>query len=39
LRTASVTRIGWNRNAPILHGYNEVAVAPTTAAAPQSPGA
>ncbi len=28
LRTASVTRIGWNRNAPILHGFNEVAVAP-----------
>ena len=39
LRTASVTRIGWNRNAPILHGYNEVAVAPMTAAAPQSPDA
>jgi alpha-ribazole phosphatase len=30
LRTASVTRIGWNRNAPILHSFNEVgpAVAP-----------
>jgi len=28
LRTASVTRIGWNRDAPILHGFNEVAVAP-----------
>jgi broad specificity phosphatase PhoE len=26
LRTASVTRIGWNRDAPILHGFNEVAV-------------
>ena len=26
LRTASVTRIGWTRNGPILHGYNEVAV-------------
>ena len=25
LRTASVTRIGWNRDAPILHGFNEVA--------------
>jgi probable phosphoglycerate mutase len=27
LRTASVTRIGWNQNqdTPILHGYNEVA--------------
>jgi probable phosphoglycerate mutase len=30
LRTASVTRIGWNRNAPILHSFNEVAVAPRT---------
>ena len=29
LRTASVTRIGWNRDAPILHGFNEVALAPT----------
>jgi alpha-ribazole phosphatase len=28
LRTASVTRIGWNRDAPILHGFNEVALAP-----------
>jgi broad specificity phosphatase PhoE len=28
LRTASVTRIGWNRDGPILHGFNEVAVAP-----------
>ncbi len=27
LRTASVTRIGWNRDAPILHGFNEVAEA------------
>ena len=25
LRTASVTRIGWNRDGPILHGFNEVA--------------
>jgi len=30
LRTASVTRIGWSRDAPILHSFNEVgpAVAP-----------
>ena len=28
LRTASVTRIGWNRDAPILHGFNAVALAP-----------
>jgi probable phosphoglycerate mutase len=27
LRTASVTRIGWNRDGPILHSFNEVAVA------------
>ena len=39
LRTASVTRIGWNRDAPILHGFNEVALAPPGPAAPQSPGA
>ncbi len=26
LRTASVTRIGWNNDAPILHGFNEVVV-------------
>ncbi len=26
LRTASVTRIGWNRDAPILHAFNEVGV-------------
>ncbi|MGO8823633.1 MAG: histidine phosphatase family protein [Acidimicrobiales bacterium] len=39
LRTASVTRIGWNRDAPILHGFNEVGLAPRGAAAPQSPGA
>jgi probable phosphoglycerate mutase len=41
LRTASVTRIGWNRDAPILHGYNEVvpAVAPWGEPTPQSPGA
>jgi probable phosphoglycerate mutase len=37
LRTASVTRIGWNRNAPILHSFNEVAVAPLHP--PQSAGA
>jgi broad specificity phosphatase PhoE len=24
LRTASVTRIGWSRDAPILHSFNEV---------------
>ncbi len=28
LRTASVTRIGWSRDAPILHGFNEVSVVP-----------
>jgi broad specificity phosphatase PhoE len=39
LRTASVTRIGWNRDAPILHGFNEVALALPRGAAPQSPGA
>jgi len=39
LRTASVTRIGWNRDAPILHGFNEVGLAPPGPAAPQSPGA
>ena len=41
LRTASVTRIGWNRDAPILHGYNEVApaLAPASEPTPQSPGA
>jgi len=39
LRTASVTRIGWNRDAPILHGFNEVALAPRGTGAPQSPGA
>ena len=38
LRTASVTRIGWNRDAPILHGFNEVALAPADASTPQSPG-
>jgi len=27
LRTASVTRIGWNPDGPILHGFNEVALA------------
>ncbi len=39
LRTASVTRIGWNRDAPILHGFNEVALAPRSGGAPQSTGA
>ena len=41
LRTASVTRIGWNRDAPILHGFNEVApaLAPRTLPTPQSAGA
>ena len=39
LRTASVTRIGWNRDTPILHGYNEVALAPRHDGAPQSAGA
>ena len=38
LRTASVTRIGWNRDAPILHGFNEVAPAPTDNDAPGSAG-
>jgi broad specificity phosphatase PhoE len=37
LRTASVTRIGWNRDAPILHSFNEVALAPGQPGAPQSP--
>ena len=37
LRTASVTRIGWNRDAPILHGFNEVALAPSGDGTPQSP--
>jgi broad specificity phosphatase PhoE len=36
LRTASVTRIGWNRDAPILHGFNEVALAPGSQPTPQS---
>jgi broad specificity phosphatase PhoE len=39
LRTASVTRIGWNRDAPILHTFNEVALAPADEATPQSPDA
>jgi alpha-ribazole phosphatase len=39
LRTASVTRIGWHREGPILHGFNEVAVAPRPRGAPQSAGA
>jgi len=37
LRTASVTRIGWNRDAPILHGFNEVALAADGGGTPQSP--
>jgi probable phosphoglycerate mutase len=36
LRTASVTRISWNRDAPILHGFNEVALAPERGGTPQS---
>jgi probable phosphoglycerate mutase len=36
LRTASVTRISWNRDAPILHGFNEVALAPERTGTPQS---
>jgi len=36
LRTASVTRISWNRDAPILHGFNEVALAPERSGTPQS---
>jgi probable phosphoglycerate mutase len=39
LRTASVTRIGWNRDAPILHGFNEVASVSPGPGAPESPGA
>ncbi len=39
LMTASVTRIGWSRDAPILHGYNEVALASIPGRTPQSPGA
>jgi probable phosphoglycerate mutase len=41
LRTASVTRIGWNRDAPILHGFNEMApaLALLSRPTPQSPGA
>jgi broad specificity phosphatase PhoE len=35
LRTGSVTRIGWNRDAPILHSFNEVA--PVAGPASQSP--
>ncbi len=38
LRTASVTRIGWNRDAPILHGFNEVAPASPTGETGESPG-
>ncbi len=36
LRTASVTRISWNRDAPMLRGFNEVALAPERTATPQS---
>jgi len=36
LRTASVTRVSWNRDAPILHGFNEVALAPERTGTPQS---
>jgi probable phosphoglycerate mutase len=36
LKTGSVTRIGWNRDAPILNGYNEVPLAPAPAGTPQS---
>lgn len=36
LRTASVTRISWNRDAPLLHGFNEVALAPERSGTPQS---
>jgi broad specificity phosphatase PhoE len=36
LRTASVTRISWNRDAPILRGFNEVALAPERTGTPQS---
>ncbi len=39
LRTASVTRIAWNRDAPILHGFNEVALASRTGEGPGSHGA
>jgi broad specificity phosphatase PhoE len=39
LKTASVTRIGWNRDAPILHSFNEVGLAPRHDGAPQSAGA
>jgi probable phosphoglycerate mutase len=39
LRTASVTRIGWNRNGPILHSFNEVGVAAGPLQASQSAGA
>jgi broad specificity phosphatase PhoE len=39
LRTASVTRIGWNRDAPILHSFNEVALASRHDGAPRSAGA
>jgi probable phosphoglycerate mutase len=37
LLTASVTRIGWNAGAPVLHGFNEVA--PGRESTSQSPGA
>jgi broad specificity phosphatase PhoE len=37
LNTASVTRIGWGTDGPVLHGYNQVAL--PAAGTPQSPGA
>jgi broad specificity phosphatase PhoE len=37
LKTASVTRIGWGNDGPVLHGFNEVA--PPGDGTPQSPGA
>jgi broad specificity phosphatase PhoE len=36
LSTGSVTRIGWERDAPVLYGYNAVALAPAPGGAPQS---
>lgn len=36
LRTGSVTRIAWNRDAPLLRGFNEVALAPEREGTPQS---
>jgi broad specificity phosphatase PhoE len=37
LQTASVTRIGWGHDAPVLHGFNQVA--PGRDSTPQSAGA